>query len=266
MTNIPTAVIGASGPSLRRSSFSRIPEHAYIIRVNNFFLEREYHIGSKVDCVYFSGDRRALRFYAATLRKIVRLGIYQVGAFASHHPEAISYNMPAVVKRLDPRSSFLQRAGEKAGLDPNFQPTSGIMAAVYAHEIGYKRILFAGVDLYMGHQRYFATLPPRLRSILEPNAQGAFYDAHLHSREIDEAIVRAIMRDGTEVFTLDADTTSTLLELAPEVSHPLSISAKKDNLSVQDWVGRDGFYPLWFLLRLRWFKRVIKRSLKVWGW
>jgi hypothetical protein len=252
---INSAVIGGSGPSLSTCDTTRIPKDAYIFRTNNFFLEREYNLGQKVDCVYFSGDKRAIRFYAATLRKVMRLDIYQIDKITSHHHGAPALNFkPKIVEPFVVHNDRIRALIADQHASSGILPTSGIMAAINAYQLGAKNLYLAGFDFYQGEEKYSTPLPPRLNSILEPNMSPLGYDSKLHSHKLDFQILELLQQLGTNVFDTSPLSHSTLPK-APRLEEHLKIGKKHKPIQINDWVGFDGLYPLAALLALRKLRR-----------
>ena len=63
-------VIAGNGPSLALTDPGSVIAEDFIIRTNSFFLEREFHLGPRVDLALIAGDPRVAPFVLATLKKV----------------------------------------------------------------------------------------------------------------------------------------------------------------------------------------------------
>ena len=255
-------VIGGSGPSLARTEIERIPKEASIVRINNFFFEDCYYLGRKVDCVYFSADPRALRFYVATLHDLIDRGLYDVGGTASHSKAASALFPPdpfEFAKVVDGEVRAMIEAHRGGG---SILPSSGVMAMLYAVRSGARRLLLSGIDFYEPDQKYAFPLPPRLHSLLEPNLEPSGYDSKLHSADLDGAIVTLLRQRGIEIeLTSPAELPSRLgLGLAPMLNAGAHVAAPEPKREfVDDWVRTSGRWSVDTLVRLRLVRRAVQR-------
>ncbi len=255
-------VIGGSGPSLTQTETDRIPKDASIVRVNNFFFEDRYYLGRNVDCVYFSADPRALRFYVATLHDVIDRGLYDVGASASHSEAASAFAPPPPFEFAGVGDDEVRAVIEAHRGGSSVLPSSGVMAMLYAARLGARRLLLSGIDFYESEQKYAFELPPRLRRLLEPNLEPSGYDHRLHSAELDRAVVALLRERGVEIeLTSPPDRPSTLgLGLAPTLvaEDHLALPVPKREI-VDDWVSTSGGWTVDTLVRLRLLRRAVQR-------
>lgn len=246
----PAAVIGGSGPSLLTCDLSRIPSHARVYRTNNFFLEKKYHLGRRVDCLYFSGDRRALRFYVATVRSAIKLDMYQFHDITTHQIGSYNFGHNA------PKTTFFDPAqcNVSFGFSSRVKPTTGVLAALKAVQDGARRLYFAGLDFYEGDVKYAISPGPILTRVNKPNAALAGYDKKLHDLDVDMRVLRAIEDAGVEIFTTSEQVPSPF-PLAPRCSSPLDPGEPEKTHQLEDWVAWDGPIPIQTLFFLRALRR-----------
>ena len=257
-----TVVIGGSGPSLLRTDPRRIPANARIVRVNNFFLETQYHLGSVVDRVYFSADKRALRFYLATLRDVIAGGGYDIRSTASHHEAAPKANPPLPFELIRVRDRHLSALIEQYRRDCGAKPTSGMMAVVAEVERGATDLLLAGIDFYASEK--YAYPPPRqLLRILHPNLDQQGHDSAFHSIELDIAVLNYLVDQGIDIRLAHEHPAPG----GPQFD-PAPIRADGDHLvvdraktpGVSDWVRFTGLSSIDTLVAARWIRRRAGRS------
>lgn len=247
------ALIGGSGPSLLDADLSRVPAGTTVVRVNNFFLEENYNLGSRVDCVYFSADKRALRYYLATLRQVVRGGSYRVKATASHHPDASRLNPIQPFHAMSVTDERLQIIIEDYAQQHGVKPSSGIYAMIYAWQEGATQLYLSGIDFYEGGKKYHTELPPRLKKIMAPNMSDTGYDTRLHARALDNTIMETLEAKGVKITRIDPNNIgNSTLPLAPvcETSMMDTLTEIK-TIQTHDWVARSGLHSLPVLLSLR---------------
>jgi hypothetical protein len=254
-----SVLLGGSGPTLKEVALERIPADVRIYRVNNFFLEKDYYLGRSIDCLYFSGDKRALRFYLATIRKIIADRDYDIASLATHHPNVMNLTAPAPLEALSIHDtdicSLIKAAKDEFGI----LPTSGIYAAVHAFQAGAHTIYLAGIDFYEGTSKYYVPLPPRLKSVLRPDTPKTGYDTLLHSKDLDIAVLKCLQTKGVKIYsTCSRPDMPSMFPLAPVLDTHLRAPDKKSSNSTTDWVAWDGFYPLKAMLILRKLRSLIR--------
>lgn len=256
------AVIGGSGPSLYQVDPRRVPAHATIIRINNFFLEPEYFLGRRVDCAYFSSDPRAARFYVATLKRVMARGEYDVRRTASHLPAAARLGVPEPFDLVRPGDLGARRLLAELEREGGLRPTSGAMAMLHATDRGADRLVLAGMDFYAG-AKYAYPLPPNLHRILRPNLSSTGYDERLHAREADLAVLRYLLDRGIEIRVAGPEFDESLgLEPAPLLPSEEQITrVPKPSGYVDDWVRWAGLWSIDMLVAARWLRRRFKRAL-----
>lgn len=254
-----TVVIGGSGTSLLRTDTRRIPSNARIVRINNFFLEKSYHLGRIVDCVYFSADPRALRLYNATLCRVVASGEYQIESVASAHPRATRLIPPAPftpVKVRDPQIRDLIAAERQAR---GVLPTSGVIAAIAEVERGADHLILAGIDLYRGAQRYAYPPNGNLARVLTPNTSTSGHYDKFHSDDLDIKILSRLLDRGVKMtvghdrpFTIGDHKLSQAQILEEDQQLPPPTTKPS---GVNDWVRFSGLSSVDFLVAARWMRR-----------
>ena len=262
-----SVVVAGNGPSLATADALRIDARDPVVRTNNFFLERAYHVGERVDLIHIAGDPRIIPFYVATLREVVAAGDYAVGAWSSHH-SALSHRIGTQLPF--PYTAFAVRdAHVRANLKrlvEKYQrvPTGGIYALINAHSYGAETITVCGIDLYGLDRRYAFPTGRHMRDLLGDDLDFAGYQEPIHSRDVDmEAFDYLAGRGDCRIFCASPD--SPLLnhcELAPPAAQPLRV--RKKAAKTVDWSDRAGLYPidlLKVLRRLRALPRKVARRM-----
>lgn len=258
-----TVVIGGSGPSLLHTDLRRIPRDVRIVRVNNFFLEPIYHLGRSVDCVYFSADRRALRFYVATLRRLSKSGDYDIHSTASAHPIAARLAAPAPFTPIKIEDTQIRSVVATARRQSGILPTTGIIAVIAEVERGASSVILTGLDFYADAERYSYTPRGNLERILRPNTASSGYDTRFHSYHLDTMILQMFVDRGV-TFTV-ANNLGTPVgpfdfpcaPLLPSDQHLRVPDVKTDG--VDDWVRYSGLVPIDMLLAARYTRRQLNR-------
>lgn len=250
-------LVAGSGESLRTVEPARVPASATIVRVNNFFLEPSYLLGRRVDHLYFSADPRAVRFYLATVRRLVARGEYDIRASASHLPAAVGHRPPEpfeAVRHGPEVTELLAEIRAREGL----APTSGLMALLWAYGRGARRMLLAGIDLYAG-AKYAFEPPPRLARVLAPNLTVAGHDQRLHSRAADLAVLAWLRERGVQLERTSPSSDALGLPLAPVLPPGEHVVASpKSRTRTDDWVALDGPWSLDALVLARATRRAVE--------
>lgn len=248
------AVVAGNGPSLASADLRRFSEGSAIVRVNNFFFERGYHLGRRVDLAVISGDPRILPFYFATLKQVEASGAYDIRRWTSQRPLVQEkYGRILVAPftpfrfRDDTIASNVRRLSREAGAEP----TTGVYAVLAAHGQGARRIVLAGLDLYQAEHRYPFEPGRNVVSVLGKDYGKKSYDTRLHSRDLDLAILSSLhMRDDCEIMLASEDSPlRAYFDLAPLCRETAHVEPKV--IQIDDWIGRAGIYPLWLLRFLR---------------
>lgn len=250
-------LIGGSGPSLQSAELARVPASVQVVRVNNFFLEPRYHLGRRVDCVYFSADPRAVRFYLATLRRVIARREYDVRGSASHLPEAAHFRPPEPFVHRTTWPREIEHLLDRIIADQGVRPTSGAMAMLHARAGGAARLLLAGIDMY-GSAKYSFDVPPRLAKVLSPNLNATGYDTRLHSHGADLQVITWLLEAGVSLERVSPEPVAGIdLPLAPVVDgeEPLSSPSTKPPRATDDWVERDGLWTVTGLAAARAMRR-----------
>lgn len=252
-------VIGGSGPSLRRTDHRRVPADAPVVRVNNFFLEDRYYLGRVIDRVYFSGDPRAIRFYLATLRKVMRVGEYEVRGSVSHQASASRHHPPEPFHHFEVADPEIHDLVQRHWSTTAILPSSGVLAMVQAVAAGATALLLTGIDFYEG-EKYAFPPPPRLARLLAPNLNPVGYDTRLHALEVDLEVIQVLRERGITIERLsEADEQVLDLRVAPVLppgSHlpPPAVKAAP----TEDWVRWSGLWSIDALVGLRWLRRAAR--------
>ena len=142
-------VVAGNGYSLSQIVPGSILADDYIIRVNNFFFEPRYFLGTRVDLAFMGGDPRVSRFMFETLYRC--RNNYDLRHWSSHNPQVTKAGhrrFPKIFKPMKYRDQNIQnevlRLTDKYGK----QPTTGIYAILMAHALGAENIILAGYDFY----------------------------------------------------------------------------------------------------------------------
>lgn len=259
-------VIGASGPSLTVADRSRVPAASHIVRVNNFFFEDQYNLGRRVDTVFFSGDPYALRFYLATLRKVIESGMYDVHGTVSHHPAAARLRPPKPFEWYRTRTPAITTLIEDARADRGVSPTSGVMAMLWAWEHGAERLFVSGFDMYASADKYAFEVPPQLARLLGARCEPTGYDTSLHTRDLDLAVIDAIRARGLEIFDLAGGSSKSPFDRAPLLAPDDHMGEPDTKIShVDDWSRRSGLWTVDTLVLLRRVRRATDQVRRRFG-
>ena len=197
-------VIAGNGPSAALPPQHRIPADPVVFRMNWFFLESHYHLGSHVDGWFFSVPHQALE---ESLGQEVRSGRYTIDRLLS--PMQLpsgrdgdgwghqlldapleQHDHWAVVSRY-PRLArcFMSRPG---------LPTTGMQALGFALAVGFRDIYLCGIDLYESAEaRYGYTVTDQVAAALTKKDLTPGYEK-AHSLDTDLAFLRACLAEFPE--------------------------------------------------------------------
>jgi hypothetical protein len=222
----------------------------FVVRVNNFFFERRFHLGPRVDLAVLGGDPRVAPFMAETLR---RCGDYDLRAWTSHDPRVIRGigRMPAPHVPMRLRDAHVARALDALRARHDREVTTGIFAVLTAHALGAERIVLAGMDLYGGPARYPFAPGRRMRALMGQDLGRRGADPQLHDTDLDRAVLAMLAARG-DVALHAAAPTPRLDDLMPPA--PARDGARPDDRPrspPEDWAPRAGAYPVALLRALR---------------
>ncbi len=248
-----TCVVAGNGHSLTTLAPGRVLATDAILRTNNFFFERAFYLGRRVDLAYIAGDPRVAPFMFETLHQC--RDDYDIRAWTSHNPRVIRAGMRRFGDLYRPiRFRDAAIKAEVARLMERYQrkPMSGTYAVLAAHGMGAEHILLAGMDLYTGGPRYPFTPGPHFQTLMAPGMAAMGPDTHLHDPDLDRAIFELLAaRDDLELErTTDRSALDGVLPLAPvREGPPVEVLPRPD--AVNDWVSWAGPYPIALLKLLR---------------
>ena len=257
-------VVAGNGPSLASVAPGRVLASDYVVRINSFFLEPEYFLGSRVDLAFLAGDPRVVPFVAETLRRSALQ--YDIRSWVGVKP-----GVARIVRRAGlpwPEEAMRQSEAAKQALNRleetyQAEPTSGILALFLAHAMGARRIGMTGIDLYSAERRYAFDPGPRMRSLLGRDLGARSYDRRLHHPDLDKAAIDwlAAQPDVT-LFRLSEDTPlAAHLDLAPPRDGPAP-DCPPTKEPITDWAPwAKGWYPIQALKLMRKIRAVQRRFL-----
>jgi len=245
-------IVAGNGPSLALTDPTRIDPESTVIRVNNFFFEPRYYLGRRVDIVQVGGDRWIFPFYARTLMRACREGMYDVAGWSTHQPHVekrgkrLFRDWPFV--QVTYRDKFVRRFVENLTTRFSRNPTTGILAVINAHGLGAERITLTGIDLYDHPTRYPFEVGPNAADVINRTSG---YNLRFHDAELDLAILDyLISRDDAQFFRAS--------EGSPRLSHlPLAPRRFGNDLNqekqsrISDWEKWSGIWPIHLAKMLR---------------
>lgn len=144
------AVVVASGPSAPFPAPEVLPDDAVVLRTGTFFLESQYHYGSRVDAYVWDGDRRTLDALAAELRA----GRYTCERFVSAHqvlPTDGEHTVNSLSRLgMQPCDAyapiFAHPRLARLLTDDASRPASELLAVAFAAAVGFTDIRLFGFD------------------------------------------------------------------------------------------------------------------------
>jgi hypothetical protein len=248
-----TCVVAGNGQSLTRIAPGRVLAGDAVLRTNNFFFERAFYLGRRVDMAYLGGDPRVAPFMFETLHRC--RDEYEIGGWTSHNPKVIKAGMARFSDLYRPlrfRDTALAR--EVARLTALFQrkPMSGTYAVLAAHGLGARHILLAGVELYTGGARYPFTPGRHFQSLMAPSRAPEGPDRQLHDPDLDRAILEHLLSRGDLRLerTSEHSALADILPLAaPREGAPMEPLPRPE--PINDWAAWAGAYPIAMLKLLR---------------
>ncbi len=247
-----TYIVAGNGPSLARIDPGLVLEEDFIIRTNSFFLEPQYHLGSRVDLALIAGDPRVAPFVFATLKQVC--DHYDIRNWTAVEDQLVSTGEKFLPGRHTPlRYADDGVAKRLAQLQAEYQckPTAGIRAILMAHALGAKSVILAGIDLYAGTERYVYEPGKHMRDLLGSDIASRPYDRRLHHPDLDLALLDYMAnRPGLTIrHSSKGGPLSDHLDLAlPRMGTPIAPQPKP---RVDDWVTWAGWYPIAALKLMR---------------
>lgn len=246
-------VVAGNGHSLESIAPGRVLAGDAVLRTNNFFFERAFYLGRRVDLAYIAGDPRVAPFMFETLHRC--RDDYEIGGWTSHNPKVIKAGMRRFRDLYRPMT-FRDAAVEQgvAALMARYErkPMSGTYAVLAAHGLGARHILLAGMDLYTGGPRYPFTPGRHFQALMAPGMAAMGPDRHLHDADLDRAIFEMLLARGDVRLerTTEASALQDVLPLAPlREGEPVACLPRANPVS--DWVDWAGPYPIALLKLLR---------------
>ncbi|MBD0865851.1 MAG: hypothetical protein GDA36_09745 [Rhodobacteraceae bacterium] len=244
-------VVAGNGPSLARILPGRVCASDRMVRLNNFFFERAYYLGRRVDLAVIGGDPRVAPFVFKTLHQ--QSAAYQIAAWTTHDSRLIAPGQRRLTVAYTPvryRPAH-QRLVEALQAKTGLKPTSGIFAVMAALALWDGPVLLAGIDLYSGSTRYAYAPTRHQRDLLGADLHSRGYDTRLHSQALDRQILGALAEDPDVTLwrsTRDGPLTD-LMDLAPH--RPGTTIAPVLRTPPTDWAARAGLYPVAALKAMR---------------
>lgn len=256
-------VVAGNGASLAHLPVGVIRADDFIIRTNNFFFERSFHLGQRVDMAFMGGDPRVAPFMFETLYRC--RADYDLRSWSSHNPKVIRAGQRRFKHSFQPmryRDSALETEVCQLVTRYGRHPTTGIYAVLMAHGLGAECIILAGMDFYGSRTRYPFEPGPHYRALMGQDLGQRGLDHHLHDLDLDHAILRLLQARGDVQLLRVGDS-----ELLRDVSAPAP-DRKGDVLEVprasppSDWADRAGLYPIGVLKMLRWSSAALRNAKK----
>ncbi len=181
----PLLIVG-NGPSATLPPTHLIPADPVIFRMNWFFLESHYHLGSHVDAWFFAVPNQSLEQHVA---EEIRSGRYRIDRLCSpmqlaSHRDGDRWGNELLgtrVAQLDhwaviarhPRLArfFMSRPG---------LPTTGMQALGFGLGVGFRDVYLSGIDLYESTEaRYGWTVPETVAAgLTDKDLAPGYEDAH----------------------------------------------------------------------------------------
>lgn len=246
-------VVAGNGHSLSRIAPGRVLAGDAVVRTNNFFFEQAFYLGRRVDLAFLAGDPRVAPFMFETMHHC--RDEYDIGGWTSHNPKVIKagmYRFKDLYRPLRFRDETI--ANEVERLIAKFQrkPMSGTYAVLAAHGFGARHIVVAGIELYIGAERYPFTPGRHFESLIAPCRAAQGHDRHLHDPDLDRSIFEYLQSRGDLRFERSAECSvlGDVLPLAEPRAGDTLVSEPREN-PVNDWVPWAGAYPIGMLKVMR---------------
>jgi len=231
-----------------------------ILRTNNFGFEGEYYLGKRVDLAFIGGDPRVAPFVFETLSRAQSQ--YDLHAWSAPTDRVARIGRRFLALPYRPlRFGGPEVDAQVAALERRYQarPSTGVQALLFAHGMGARRIVLAGIDLYAGAQRYAYAPGRHQRDLLGADLGTRSYDRRLHHPDLDRALLGWLAeRDALRLWRGgDTPALNDVLDLAPERPGPAPETGPKPQ--ILDWADWAGWYPIALLKVLRRLRRLQRR-------
>ena len=256
-----TVVVAGNGCSVEAIPDGVLLADDFVIRTNNFFFERRFHLGRRVDLALMGGDPRVAPFMFETLYRC--RADYDIRAITSVNSRVAKAGQRRFAPQFcdfpwrDEALSASVRAIEEQYAR---KAMTGTYAVLAAYGLGARSIILAGFDLYSGPVRYPYPMGPHQRALMEPviNPQGL--DADQHDRDLDFSVLKLLLARGD--VTINCATNQMAWgDLLPSAKpRPgVSLIALPKDSAPTDWASNVGLYPIHMLRFFRWARRLMRR-------
>lgn len=256
-----TVVVAGNGVSLEQLMPGVILDSDFIIRTNNFFLERTYYLGTRVDLAVMGGDPRVAPFMFETLHRC--RADYDLRAWTSLNPRVSRAGMRRFSAQHQPfpwRDARLK--ADTLAIEARFgrKAMTGTYAMLAAYGLGAPRIILVGLDLYGAGPRYPFPMGPNQRALMAPVINARGIDTDQHDRRLDSAILDLLIARGdVEILATKGMAWSGVLPQAP-LREGQALAPRPRPHGPKDWTSRIGLYHIRMLRALRWLRRTFSRS------
>ena len=264
LTDRRTYVVAGNGMSLTTIKTGQVLCEDFIVRTNNFFFERRFWLGDRVDLAVMGGDPRVSPFMFQTLKK--SFSDYDVDAWtgckAIHSKignsvlPGPSLNVPLYFDQAC--AEFCERLKDHYSL--HFM--TGTIAVLYALSLGARRIVLAGMDMYASGARYNFSPGKMHRALLGKDLGHRGVDSRIHNRKMDLELL-AYLDSRPDISLTYAGKNPVLKDVLDEA--PIRVGqthAAQSRNPPQDWAYFSGAYPialLWLLRKVRSWQNSLSR-------
>lgn len=257
-----TVVVAGNGGSIESIPHGVVLADDFIIRTNNFFFERQFFLGHRVDLALMGGDPRVAPFMFETLYRCrLDYDIRAVTSINSRVAKAGQRRFSSQFRKFPWRDSNLRDAVSDLEHRHKRKVMTGTYAVLAAYGLGARSLILVGFDLYTGTARYPYPMGPHQRALMEPVIERHGLDADQHDRDLDYSVLKLLLHRGDVAITCATNPMAwgNLLPLAePRVGVPLRALPRLS--APTDWASNVGFYHIYLLRFLRWARRVTRRK------
>lgn len=222
-----SVLIAGNGPSLAAIDYDYLPEKFDVFRCNQFYMEDAYFVGRKVKWAFFHHGLFFEQY--ATIDHLEKQHEYEYEGVALSDLHTVftcqqkvqdifqlfpnTLNVYALCQNKLPE---IMRLVQRLALFENKVLTSGVIMALTSVALGYRKLYFAGLDLYQSNQTYaFDTKRKNLLSIYPSFQDLAKANSNSwHSAETDLMVLRAL-RELYDVEMYSVSPSSPLTEHFP---------------------------------------------------